>query len=88
MRLDINSKYCITSDQSQMIVNEKGKVQNQTSENFGNETLRPIAYCRTVQQCYNFLLHRQIRESKATSFKQLMEDVKRIEKELTDSIKI
>jgi len=43
---------------------------------------------RTLNECYKFLLHRQIRESKASGFKELMEEVGRIEKELDDSIRI
>ena len=88
MRIDINQKYCITSDSDQMTVNEKGTVEKEGSENFGKETLRPIGYFSTLAQCYRYLLHRQIRLSDAIGFKELMEEVGRIEAELNESIRI
>jgi len=52
------------------------------------EVLTTIAHLLTLNQCYKFLLRHQIRISKATGFKELMEEVGRIEKELDDSIRI
>jgi len=54
----------------------------------GEEIVKAVGYLSTLAQCYKFLLHRQIRESKASGFKEIMEEVGRIEKELTESIRI
>jgi hypothetical protein len=86
MRIDIDDKHCITSDSLQMIVNEKSISKGEKTA--GQEVLRPIAYVGTLHECYNYLLHRKIRESKANGFKELMKEVARIEKALSDSIKI
>ena len=86
MRLDINDKYCITSDSAQMVVNEKRISKGEKTA--GEEALNPIGYMRTINECYKFLLQRQIRESNASGFSALMEEVRRIEEELDASILI
>lgn len=86
MRIDINEKYCITSDATQFYVSQKSTVGK--GEKAGEERLDHIGYLSTLKQCYTFLLQRQIRESSASGFKELMEEVQRIEKELKDSIRI
>lgn len=86
MRLDINDKYCITSDSNQMVVNEKRISKGEKTA--GEEALTPIGYMSTLNQCYKFLLQRQIRESKASGFSELMAEVRRIEEELDASILI
>jgi len=86
IRIDINDKYVITSDSNQMVVNEKRISKGEKTA--GEEALSPISYMRTVNECYKFLLQRQIRESKASGFTALMEEVRRIEEELDASILI
>ena len=91
MRININSKYCLTSDKDQIIVNTRGVVKTDEKREgglkTGEERLTGIAYVGTVQHAYKFLLRLQVRLSDATSFKELAEDVDRIEAELTQSIK-
>jgi len=86
MRIDISEKYCITSNANSMMVNTRS-IPPKFDEN-GNEALSTIAHLLTLAQCYKFLLRHQIRISKATGFKELMEEVGRIEKELDESIRI
>jgi len=86
MRININEKYCITSNTNSMMVNQRSVPPKFDKDN--EEVLTTIAHLLTLNQCYKFLLRHQIRISKATGFQQLMEEVGRIEKELDDSIRI
>ncbi|MDP4158179.1 MAG: hypothetical protein Q8911_00240 [Bacillota bacterium] len=88
MRIDIGPNHCLTSDSSQVIINEKSVNKKVDSENFGKEVLRPIGYVRTLRQAYYFLLHRKLRESDANGFKEVLAELLRIEKELKESIRI
>ncbi len=88
IRIDINKNYCITADADQMTVNQKSIITKEDSPNFGKENLTALGYFSTLAQCYRYLLHRQIRLSPANGFKEIMDEVGRIEKELMESIKI
>jgi len=86
MRININEKYCITSNANSMMVNQRSVPPKFDKDN--EEVMTTIAHLLTLNQCYKFLLRHQIRISKATGFQQLMKEVGRIEKELDDSIRI
>ena len=86
MRIDISEKYCITSNANSLMVNQRSVPPKFDKDN--NEVLSTIAHLLTLAQCYKFLLRHQIRISKATGFKELMEEVVRIESELDASIRI
>jgi len=88
LRIDINDTYCITSDSDQMTVNQKSIITKEDSKNLGKELLTTLGYFSTLAQCYRYLLHRQVRMSNANGYKELMEEVGRIEKELMESIRI
>ncbi|HHY26426.1 MAG TPA: replication initiation protein [Desulfitobacterium dehalogenans] len=81
MRLDINSKYCITSDERQFIVNQKG-ISGEKSEKPGEETLRPIGYFGTLNSCLKFLVNKQIRDSDCRSFMEVVSLVKSLHDEI------
>ncbi len=70
MRLDINAKYCITSDERQYIINQKG-VAGEKSDNPGEETLRPLGYFGTLNSCLKFMVNREILKSDCTTFREL-----------------
>lgn len=83
MRLDINDKYCITSDESQFIVNQIGVAgEKAKAENVGTETIRPIAYFSTLSGCYKFLVNKQIRDSDCKSLKEVVSLVKSLNDEI------
>lgn len=95
MRIDINEKYVITSDVDQYTVSTKGTYKSDqkgtdTKEGAkaGDEKLTPVGYLSTVEQCFRYLLQRQIRESRANGFSAVMAEVERIEKELKEAIRI
>jgi hypothetical protein len=95
LRIDINEKYVITSDANQYTVSTKGTYKSDqkgtdTKEGAraGDEKLTPVGYLSTVEQCFRYLLQRQIRESSTSGFKAVMTEVARIEKELKEAIRI
>jgi hypothetical protein len=94
-RFDVNEKYCVISDPYQWIVHTKGVYKSDqkgtdTKEGAkaGDENLTFVGSVSTLQQAARFLLHRQIRESDASGFEELMAVVERIEKELKEAIRI
>lgn len=96
MRIDINEKYCITSDPNQFIINTKGTIKTNrkgTGEKpgakAGDEYLTPVAYLpESLDDCAIWLARRMIRESDAIGFKAVIAEQRRIEKELKEVIKI
>jgi hypothetical protein len=99
LRIDINDRYVITSDTDQFIVSTKGVIKTDRKDTItkegtkegakaGDEYLSPVGYLATVEQCFRYLLQRQIRESSASGFKTVMAEVERIEKELKEAIRI
>jgi len=96
LRIDINEKYVITSDVDQFIVSTRNTVKTDRKASkdgkegakAGDEYLTAVGYLSTVEQCFRYLLQRQIRESSASGFKAVMAEVDRIEKELKEAITI
>jgi len=95
MRIDINATYVITSDADNYTVSTKGTyksdqkvVDGKEGAKSGDELLKAVGYVHTLEQAFRFLLQRQIRESSASGFQQVLAEVKRIEKELKLAIAI
>jgi len=95
LRIDINEKFCITSDINQFIINTKGVIKtdrkgtdDKPGAKAGDEYLTPVAFPPTIGQCYTWLFRRMIRECDAVGFKAVVEEARRIEAELTESIQI
>jgi len=96
LRIDINEKYVITSDVDQFIVSTRNTVKTDRKASkdgkegakAGDEYLTAVGYLSTVEQCFRYLLQRQIRESSANGFSAIMTEVERIEKELREAITI
>lgn len=94
-RLDINDSYVIISDPHQWIVYSKGthKADQKVSDDkegvkAGDEKLTFVGSVHTIKQAFTFLLQRQIKESSASGFTAIMEEVKRIEEEIKLAIAI
>jgi hypothetical protein len=92
MRIDIDDKYCITSDKDQITVNTKSLVKTDEKREgglkAGDERLTGIAYVSTIQQAYKYLFQLKVRLSDATDFRSLMKEVEAFEEELRRSIRI
>jgi hypothetical protein len=77
MEIEIG-KYVITSDPLCIVLNEKKKVKS--GENKGKEYISPVGYYHTVENCMDALIELKIRESQATSLKELVDEVRKISK--------
>lgn len=67
-------KYTITSDPLCIILNETKTIKN--GKRKGEKYLSPIGYYIGVEGCLDALLELKIRESQATSIKELLDEVK------------
>jgi hypothetical protein len=80
MRLDINDKYCITSDSFQYVVNVK-RVSN-SEETKGQEYLTPEAYLPSITQCLKWIVDHSIRTSNTQGFRELQSHLNKIHEDI------
>ena len=78
-------KYVITSDSNNIILNEKKK--HKTGKNAGEESLSPVAFFFNITSCMEHIINEGIRESQATSLKELMAEVEKIRKRVEKALK-
>jgi len=93
LKIDIKgTEYCLTSSATHITVNIKSIVKSDEKREgglkAGDEKLTGIADLPSIQQAYKYLVRRKVGLSKATEFKELMEEVVRFEKLLEESIRI
>lgn len=84
MRIDINEKYCITSDEYQYILNIKFVRNGKKTE--GQEELKVVAYCSDLNHCLKELVRRQIRESDCTSLRDVVRRIEEIKSEINRTV--
>ncbi|MEM5816504.1 MAG: DUF5405 family protein [Desulfitobacterium hafniense] len=84
MRIDINEKYCITSDEYQYILNTKFVSNGKKTK--GQEELKAVAYCSDLNHCLKELVKRQIRESDCTSLRDVVKRIEEIRSEINRTI--
>ncbi len=77
MRIEI-SNYVITSESRNIILNKAMTVQE--GERAGEEYLSPIGFYSTVEQAMKAVGNHKIKQSEATSIKELMKEVREIRK--------
>lgn len=87
MRLDIGN-YAITSDTNQLIVNEKRIITKEGSTNLGKESLVFLGSFRDLPQCGKFLVDHKVRISDATSFKELVDEIRGFRDEVMKALEI
>ncbi len=78
-------KHVITSDSYCVILNEKRKYKS--GENKGKEYFHPIAYYNSIEHCLSGLLELKIRESETTTIKELLKEIKNINKFIRSEFK-
>lgn len=88
MRIEIDSKLCITSDSNQLMVCEKGINKKKDSDNYGEETLKTLGYFKDLSQCGKFLVDHKVMTSGATSFKELVAEVRAFRDEVVKALEI
>lgn len=83
MKIHIEDQIYLESDERNFVLKKYlGTINKQT----GKEQFIPIGYFGSVQSAMNFMLRRKIGESKATTFKELKQDIDRIEEWLKNKI--
>ena len=73
MRIDIDNKYVITSDSRNIILSKKAVVQS--GKHKGEEELRESKFFGSLESLFQTLFKLKIRQSAATTFKELHEDI-------------
>ena len=59
----ITDKYYLDTDSCNYILIEKSIVQKEDSKNYGKETFKNIAYYGTIENLYNGLIEKEIKEN-------------------------
>lgn len=76
IHIKVDDRFVITSDQYQFIINHR-KV-GKTGKGAGEERLEPFAYCPTISQLVNTLIHISVRDSTVRTLASLAAEVERI----------
>ncbi|WEK53283.1 MAG: hypothetical protein P0Y55_11865 [Candidatus Cohnella colombiensis] len=82
MKVQIEGNLYLESDSFQFILKEYGVVKE--GKNAGEETVSTIAYLTSIEHAFRYLLKQKIKESTATNVRELIADLRRIEKWLHD----
>lgn len=85
MRIPIGN-YLLTSDSHNIILNKVSKCKS--GKNAGKEKLETIGYYSTVEAACQGILDQAIKESAATSIRELLEDVRRARQTIEDALKM
>ncbi|EAA3011792.1 DUF5405 family protein [Salmonella enterica] len=85
IRIEIDDKWVITSDQYQFILNEKKVVKS--GKNAGEEWLDTIGYCPKINQLISGLIHHHIQQSSITTLDAMAAEIERIGETCASSIK-
>ena len=70
------------------MVNEKNINKKKDSDNYGQETLKTLGYFNSLQQCGKFLIDHKVLTSDATSFKELVAEVRAFRDEVIRALEI
>ncbi|CAI1864164.1 MULTISPECIES: DUF5405 family protein [Serratia] len=76
IHIKIGDRFVITSDVHQFILNQR--VIGKAGESAGKERLVPLAYCPTITQLVNVLVHQHVRDSDVRSISELAAKILRI----------
>ncbi|MGQ5876937.1 DUF5405 family protein [Serratia sp. IR-2025] len=76
IHIKIDDRFVITSDPHQFVLNQRqiGK----TGKTAGEERLVPLAYCPTISQLVNTLIHHHVRDSDVRSISELAAKITRV----------
>lgn len=87
MKINIElEKYVITGTKHDLILNEKKKVTDEKSKNFGNEILVRCGYFSKFEHLVKELCHREILASEAQSLQALQQHIESISMQLSKSV--
>jgi hypothetical protein len=94
LNIAVNADYKITSDALNIIVNRKyivdptkapnwAKRQAEGADPTPRETWREVAYCNSIEFAVKWIMNQQIRESDAENLTELVDEIKRFEREIS-----
>lgn len=85
MRLDINSKFVIESDQYEFTVSEKSVIKS--GENAGNILESAIGHFSNLNSAVKFLLDRTVKTSKAVNdLQQVLREVNEMKRDIDKAL--
>ncbi|AZU61013.1 hypothetical protein [Neobacillus mesonae] len=93
LNIEVNADYRITSDSLNVIVNRKYIVDPTKSPNWKKreaegadptprEEWREVAYVTGIDRAIKWIMNQRIRESEAANLTQLLDEIKRFEREI------
>lgn len=88
--IKINDKFCIDSDENQFILKEIGKIQDEKSKNYGQETYIVLGYYGTLEQSLSGLekiLSRRAIRIKDYTLKQAIDEIRVIHEDIFKCVK-
>lgn len=95
LNIRVNNDYKLTSDSLNIIVNQRRIVDPTKSPNWKvleakgadptpREEWNEVAYCRDIQQALEWIVNRQIKESDAETLTELLHEIKRFRREISE----
>lgn len=82
MKIDINERYLIVSDENQFILQEKKTVEKADSKNIGQEYITNIGYFGKLESALNTWIDREIKLSDAEGIPAIMKLLKELRKQV------
>lgn len=97
LNIQVNADYKITSDERNIIVNRRFIVDPTKAPNWAKreadgadptpkEKWKEVAYCSTVDRALQKIAEQQVRDSDATDLRQVIEEMKRFNREISELI--
>ena len=83
MKIEIGG-YIITSDSKNVMLNKKSVIK--AGENAGQETQTTVGYYTDLTHCLQGLVDQAVRESSATSVKELLTEIRALKQEIADKL--
>lgn len=88
--IKINDKFVVDSDESQFVLKEISKVQDENSKNYGKETYAVLGYYSTLEQSLcglEKILSRRAIRIKDCNLKEAIEEIRAIHEDIFKCVK-
>lgn len=88
--IKINDKFVVDSDESQFVLKEISKVQDENSKNYGKETYAVLGYYSTLEQSLSGLekiLSRRAIRIKDCNLKEAISEIRAIHEDIFKCVK-
>ena len=86
MILQINDKFRITTDENNVIIEER-RVAGEKAKNPGVEIWKPVAFFRTLEQACTRILDMGVYESTAEDIKSLLQTMTQLKSEIATEVR-